>query len=338
MRERENKKKVRRHISAPGLAIFMAAGIAAWWIGDYVNRKLNQNKPTQGGGIKPEGIFAEEQSKKPELEPETLPPETTDPLDNIQNADFTSPIKINVPDNCVPIPEDVTALHSGKLLRLDSTHDYSGYEGALGSFAEKNGSYKLRFGELEIQTCVVDAMNQMALAYETVTHRNDLLIYSTTAACGAEGSLYPDFLPDRETGYCVDIAIRNEDESISPLYSVEPWLAENAYLYGFVFSYSAADEEVTGIPEAPYHLRYVGKVHSIIMHEKGLTLAGYLDDVKSHTPDDPYTYHDGNHSYYVYYVPAGTAATDVIVPRNGNYEISGNNVDGFIVQAEGEIG
>lgn len=337
MKEKDNKTKAHRRISAPGLAIFMGTAIGIWWLADAANRSLNRGKIETDGKIVIDGTFAGAGGETAAPEAETIPSETADPLGDVQQADFGMSTNRNVPDNCVTISQDVTALHSGRLLHLDSTHDYSGDEGTMGDFSQKNSSYKLRFGEMEIQPCVVDAMNQMALAYETVTQRSDLMIYSTTSACSVEGSLYPDALPDRMTGYCVDLAIQNEDGSISPMYSMDEWLANNAYLYGFVFSYNETDEEVTGIPEAPYHLRYIGKVHSIIMHDEGLTLAGYLEAVRSHTPDAPYTYHDGNHSYSVYYVPAGTAATDVIVPRNGNYEISGNNVDGFIVQMEDSV-
>ena len=42
---------------------------------------------------------------------------------------------------------------------------------------------------------------------------------------------------------------------------------------------------------------------------------------------------DKNQKYEIYYVaaPAGEKIISVPVPENGNYEISGNNTDGFIV-------
>ena len=76
----------------------------------------------------------------------------------------------------------------------------------------------------------------------------------------------------------------------------------------------------------------------MIMHEEEWTLTDYLDEIKSYTVNKPYVYQDGNSTYSVYYVPAAEAgATDVPVPLGGDYEISGNNTDGFIVLADGRI-
>ena len=299
---------------------------------------IQQKKADPMDGVIVEGTFAD--NLEPTEAPATEPAQpVTDPVSpEPQIAEFHKPAPIFVPNNCVTIEQDQTALHSGKLLRLDSSYSYSGDDGALTTFADRNGTYKVRFGELEIQAEVVEALNRLGTAYETVTGSCDLIVYSTTSACAAEGSLYPDELPDREPGYALDLGIFNEDETISRITTQNDWLVNNAHNYGFVFDYNAEDEESTGIPALPYHIRYIGKVHACIMHEQGLTFAGYLDDVKNLTPDAPYTYHDGNQLWSVYYVPAQDGITYVPVPKNGNYEISGNNTDGYIVLAEGEIG
>lgn len=329
---REKKKRTR--MAPRGIAVIMLAVVVGWWIGDGISRRVKRDTVDFSSGIEPDGTFAADYNETTEPPTEAPPQATTDPLEDVQQADFTMPSGIQLPDSYVTVEQDVTAMHSGRLLQLDSTHGYSGNDGAYGTFAgEKNGSYKLRFGELETYDCVVSAMNSMASAYETVTGENDLMIYSTTSACGVAGSLYPDVLPDRESGYCIDLSYSNEDGSISPMYEMDAWLAGNAHLYGFVFDYTEADREATGVESAPYHLRYIGKVHSMLMHERDMTFAAYLEAVKSHTLDAPFTYNDGNYQYKVYYVPAGSGTTNVPVPKSGQYEISGNNTDGFIVTA-----
>ena len=40
---------------------------------------------------------------------------------------------------------------------------------------------------------------------------------------------------------------------------------------------------------------------------------------------------DDESSYEIYYVKAEKGETDIPVPKEGNYSISGDNVDGFIV-------
>ena len=335
MRKKDNNpKRTRRLPSAKGVAVLMAIFIAGLWIYDQVGRSVRSNQETDPRkGIVIEGNFAGEGKKVPA---ETTAP-VADPITETQIAEF-SPIQTGIPDNCVPIPQDQTALHSGKLLCLDSEHWYSGYEGSLVDFSEHNDSYSVRFSELEAQPCVVDAMNKMALAYETAADNGKLMVYSTNEAVNSDGSLYPEELPDRATGYCVDLGVLNDDETISPIYETNTWLENNAYLYGFVLSYPASDEELTGIPGAPYHLRYVGRVHANIMHQEGLTLSRYLKEIKRHETGNPYIFHGGMQNYSVYYVPEGDfATTDVPVPLGGDYEISGNNIDGFIVAAQGTL-
>lgn len=53
------------------------------------------------------------------------------------------------------------------------------------------------------------------------------------------------------------------------------WLEDNAWKYGFVETYTAEDEELSGITAEPYHYRYVGKDLAEKLHENGLTLFRY---------------------------------------------------------------
>ena len=46
------------------------------------------------------------------------------------------------------------------------------------------------------------------------------------------------------------------------------WLAENAYLYGFIIRYPKDKEEITGYNYEPWHLRYVGQRTCKILKEK----------------------------------------------------------------------
>jgi len=54
------------------------------------------------------------------------------------------------------------------------------------------------------------------------------------------------------------------------------WLAQNAPQYGFIIRYPRDKEDVTGYAYEPWHLRYVGTEHALVMAERGLTLEEYL--------------------------------------------------------------
>ena len=54
------------------------------------------------------------------------------------------------------------------------------------------------------------------------------------------------------------------------------WLAENSWKYGFIISYPAGKEHITGYAYEPWHLRYVGKEVAAEVHASGLTLREFL--------------------------------------------------------------
>lgn len=54
------------------------------------------------------------------------------------------------------------------------------------------------------------------------------------------------------------------------------WLAENCWKFGFVLSYPAGAESITGYAYEPWHVRYVGTDVAAQVHASGLTLHQFL--------------------------------------------------------------
>ncbi|NMD37125.1 MAG: hypothetical protein GYA87_00395 [Christensenellaceae bacterium] len=54
------------------------------------------------------------------------------------------------------------------------------------------------------------------------------------------------------------------------------WLAANCWDYGFIMRYEEDKEKITGFIAEPWHIRYVGIEHSIVMRDQGLCLEEYL--------------------------------------------------------------
>ncbi len=54
------------------------------------------------------------------------------------------------------------------------------------------------------------------------------------------------------------------------------WLAENCWEYGFVLRYQEDKEDITGYVYEPWHVRYVGVEHSVIMRDEHLCLEEYI--------------------------------------------------------------
>ncbi|MDE6004550.1 MAG: D-alanyl-D-alanine carboxypeptidase family protein [Oscillospiraceae bacterium] len=263
-------------------------------------------------------------------------PEQTETTTNDSGTFGSDNMKINKADMGIPkgykiIQKEWNSIHSGSLLQLDNYHEFTGTVNTLTGLEQKNNHYRLRNMTLQVQTPVVNAMNELAEAYHEFSGRDDLMIYSTTEVYATQGSLYPDILPDRSTGYCLDLAFLNNDGSISKITANNNgWLVENAYRFGFIFSYTETNQDKTGISPAPYHLRYVGKAHASLMQESHMDLHTYLNTLQSYEVNNYFSYEAKNVS--IYYVKAeNSGMTNVPVPDGENYDISGNNTDGYII-------
>src|SRR5690348_3295425 len=107
------------------------------------------------------------------------------------------------------------------------------------------------------------------------------------------------------------------------------WLKKNAWSYGFILRYPEDKTAVTGIQFEPWHFRYVGLPHSVIMHDRGWTLEEYLAALKEqHTLT---ALVDGVSYEVDYYTASPSGETAISVPADGAYTVSGDNDDGIIV-------
>ena len=149
-------------------------------------------------------------------------------------------------------------------------------------------------------------------------------------------------LPDHsehQTGLAIDLGIKKETiDFIRPEFPYTGICGEfrgMAADYGFIERYGKDKEKITGIAHEPWHFRYVGRPHAFIMEERGLCLEEYLMFLKAYTREHPLLFcgADGSRTE-IYYVPAECEETVFTLPDDGDYRISGNNMDGFIVTLE----
>lgn len=136
---------------------------------------------------------------------------------------------------------------------------------------------------------------------------------------------------EHQTGMAIDLGLYSDHVDFIrpdfPYDGVCEVFRETAPGYGFVERYPAHKENITGIAHEPWHFRYVGFPHSEIMTDSGLTLEEYSDFIKNYTSEHPLMYN----GIEMYYVPAAGESTEICLPENALYQLSGNNIDGFIV-------
>lgn len=102
--------------------------------------------------------------------------------------------------------------------------------------------------------------------------------------------------------------------------------------FGFIERYAKGKEAITGISHEPWHFRYVGYPHSKVMQDNNLSLEEYIHFIK----DYPF---EGKHfricekprEIEVFYIRADIDTTAIQLSEKACFQISGNNVDGFIV-------
>ncbi|MDO4863989.1 MAG: D-alanyl-D-alanine carboxypeptidase family protein [Ruminococcus sp.] len=142
---------------------------------------------------------------------------------------------------------------------------------------------------------------------------------------------------DYHTGRTFDM-FRMNDDGTTPYFRAEgdcAWFADNACRFGFIVRYPEGKDEATGEKARTYTYRYVGAPHAAYMHENGLCLEEYIAELKAHTKEDPLISAVDGAVSLIYYVPASEEGdTDVPVPKDREYTVSGNNSDGFIVTAK----
>lgn len=82
---------------------------------------------------------------------------------------------------------------------------------------------------------------------------------------------------EHHTGLAFDITVPGKYFIDTPQAT---WLAKHCHAFGFILRYTPDKEEITGFLAEPWHIRYVGKLHSQFMYDANLSLEEYIDLLK----------------------------------------------------------
>ncbi len=221
----------------------------------------------------------------------------------------------------------------------------------------KNDTYRVTDYSITLLSDTLDALNEMLMAFYNATGSDGVLVRSGYQSFTYQQQLYEAEIAstvndsstaiaragysENHTGYAVDFATysgstyNNFDGTGE--YS---WIPENCYKFGYILRYPEGKEEYTLVESQPWHYRYVGAPHAQVMYDYDMCLEEYISYIKNYTIDTGFLLvnsYDGV-QYIIYYVPLSDSDTTTIyVPLMDDgvtaypYEISGNNVDGFIV-------
>ncbi|MCI9435239.1 MAG: M15 family metallopeptidase [Bacilli bacterium] len=139
---------------------------------------------------------------------------------------------------------------------------------------------------------------------------------------------YPN-TSEHQTGLAIDLGLNQENiDFIRPAFPYQGICQEfrlKMSQYGFIERYKHDKENITNISAEEWHFRYVGYPHSEIMNQNNFCLEEYIDYLKQFDISNPLKFEN----YEIYYIELDTEEKNLNL--FDNEEITGNNVDGFIV-------
>lgn len=142
---------------------------------------------------------------------------------------------------------------------------------------------------------------------------------------------------EHQTGLAIDLAENKPGIDFVrpdfPYTGVCQAFREQSVEYGFVERYQSGQESITQIEHEPWHFRYVGYPHSLLMQDRGLVLEEYVEYLKQFAGDGPHLRIDhSRRTFEVFFVPVQPGQmVEIDVPSGIPFQVSGNNDDGFVV-------
>lgn len=280
------------------------------------------------------------------------------PYYDSNDIDVGDPSGTDVPDPNQTIYESLTVntkdKYRGDLILVNNDHQYFGGDEDLVSITDMNYENEIDcFSAVDstytILRQVYEPMTRMILDFYDQYYNDTLIIYGSYRTTSFQQQLYendvannggedstrvakPGF-SEHETGLAFDFSetINNDYQGTGDF----EWINTNCYKYGFIVRYAENKEYITKFSYEPWHFRYVGQPHAYYMTKNGICLEEYINLVRTHSYNDShlqFTDENGK-EYEVYFVASddGNEKTTIPVPAGVRYEVSGNNVDGFIV-------
>lgn len=236
----------------------------------------------------------------------------------------------------------------GEQILVSNEHKYTfpaGTEEDLVTVIDKkSGSYTVNLYETAVLPVTVEHLNDMMDDYAAQGGQKDVMVVSgyrtydfqqglfdrSAARNGLEHAQRFVAQPggsEHHTGYAVDLYSTSQGDYLECT-GEYAWIGEHCHEYGFVLRYTTEKEAFTKIGPESWHFRYVGFPHADIIVENDFCLEEYIDYLRQFPFDGEHLRYtlDGT-EYEIYFVEG----LEVPVPESGEYTVSGNNVDGFIV-------
>lgn len=288
--------------------------------------------------------------------------------DTESDLDVTTPIEETLPDESTaetepPIASDYEYIirnemdiHRGYQLLINYEHEFD-FSCAMPMdtlYLNKNGAFKVSNTNDALEKTALANFVAMMQAFGTETGNSDIIVTSSDRSLEYQQAIWDSRVDtygeeyarlyvaepghsEHHSGLALDLAIytnKGEAYTFEQKPEYPEWLTKNAHRFGFIERYKADKTDITKIAYENWHYRYIGKPHAYYMLANNLCLEEYIEVLRAYTyRENELTFTDDEGvAWSIYFVPAVIGGeTQIPVPIAGNYEVSGNNVDGFIV-------
>lgn len=270
-------------------------------------------------------------------------------------------LRKDLQNNFVTVSANMSDTKCGELILINTSHAYD-FDAKTSLFSQqfpesiydyKADGYFVKDRNVALNKVAIDALNQLLTDFVSETGKKTVIIVDGYRSyemqqlvlnakidqLGEEQGRLIATNPgesEHHTGYALDMSlyVNGVRETYDGTGDYE-WITNNCYKYGFVIRYPENKTDITGITYEPWHLRYVGKPHAEYMTKNGICLEEYQAKLSLYPVQSGrlnFTSENGN-TYMIYSCKVENDGTQIYVPKNLEYTLSGDNAGNIIVTA-----
>ncbi len=283
------------------------------------------------------------------FEPETfenLEVESEEPIEKIPEPNLEMYTELQLSKNDI---------HKGSLIFVGSNYKVVyPTDDLIPLSGNKTTSYSISSNNVMVHKSILADLNRMMDDFKEASDKAGLTVWTAFRDEETQAKIYNDYVAkngeeaakqivskpgesDHNTGLGFSLKVFTKGLSYQ-LWEIDgyDWIQENCYKYGFVERYPKNKIDITDVNYSTAHyIRYVGVPHAEIMSANSYCLEEYLSFIKDYSFDNSHyecTLENGD-AYEIYYVSAENAVdlVNIPVPKDYEYSISGDNMNGFIV-------
>ncbi|MBQ7646099.1 MAG: M15 family metallopeptidase [Clostridia bacterium] len=244
-------------------------------------------------------------------------------------------------------------IKSGSLILVNNSYGFNitkEFEKTLINVYKKYGSknYGFTSGKEMLLPEAAGALNSMLTDFKNATGLDDVILHYCYVDYETQNRYYNNQVKalgeatasvwtkhagctEHHTGLAFNLDVSHSGEKVGE--GTYKWITDHCAEYGIIRRFPEDKKNITYEKDESNHFRYVGVAHAEYIMQNGLCLEEYISLLNDHPYSDPLLIRTDDGDYYAYYAPADASAaeTGIYVPEDKEYDISGNNIGGFVI-------